>query len=108
MTVKSPGGGGVSTGSQGSIVLAYTDNSGTPGNTTINTPSGRAAIAAAGTACTVTSSCTTATSKVHVCLESADATLTFIKQVVPGAGSFVVTGNAGATGNCKFSFLVFN
>jgi len=84
-----------------------TDNSGTPGNTTINTTSGRAAFAAAGGSVTVTNSKCAATSKVFVQLGSADATLTSVR-VTPGAGSFVVTGNAAATGTTIFDFLLVN
>lgn len=108
MSLKSPGGGGLSTGAGGSLKLSYTDNSGTPGNTTINTPSGRAAIATGASTCQVTSSIVTAISKVMVNLESADATLTTILHTIPGAGSFTVTGSANATGNCTFSFVIFN
>jgi hypothetical protein len=100
--------GAVPLGVGGSIVSGYTNNSGTPGNTTINTPSGRAAIAAAATACVVTCSACLATSKVFVTLESADATLLYVKQVTVAAGSFTVTGVAAATGSCTFSFLVVN
>lgn len=85
-----------------------TDSSGTPGNVTNNAVRGRAAIAAAGTACVVTSSLVTANSMVIAVLRSADATLTFIKSVVTAAGSFTVTGNAAATGACAFDFLVVN
>lgn len=106
--IKSPGTGGLSTGAGSSVVLPYTDNSGTPGATTINTPSGRAAIATGAASCAVTSSIVTATSKVLVNLEGTDATLTTLLHTIPGSGSFTVTGNANATGNTKFSFVVFN
>ena len=96
-------------GSGGSLVQGYTDNSGTPGNTTINTPSGRAAIAGSASTCVVTNSSVVATSKVYVTLETvADATLLYIRGLVTAAGSFTVTGNAAATGTCKFSFIVVN
>lgn len=87
--------------------VARTDISGTPGNGTANTNSGRAAFAAAGTTVTVTNSKCTATSKVFVQLGGADATLTSVR-VTPGAGSFVVTGNAAAAGTTPFDFLVAN
>lgn len=88
---------------------AITDISGTPGNGTVNTPTGRAAFAAAGSTVTITSSLVAATSKIMVTLEgAADTTLTGIVGVTPGAGSFVVTGNAAATATKKFSFVVFN
>jgi hypothetical protein len=98
------------TGAGGSVSAGgYTDNSGTPGNTTINTPSGRAAFGTGTSACTVTCAACTATSKVLVELEGpADTTLTSILFVTPAAGSFVVTGNAASTANPKFRFVVVN
>lgn len=95
-------------GAGGSLVQGYTDNSGTPGNTTINTPSGRAAVAAAASTCVVTNSSVTATSKVIVMNEGSDATATTLLHVVPAAGSFTVTYNAAATAATKFSFVVIN
>lgn len=85
-----------------------TDSSGAPGNVVNNATRGRAAIAAAATACVVTNNQVTANSMVIAVLRSADATLTFIKTVVTAAGSFTVTGNAAATGACPFDFLVVN
>ena len=85
-----------------------TDNSGTPGNTTINTVRGRAAFAAAGSTVTVTSTLVTAASSIFVSLETTDATLLYLLTAIPAAGSFVVTGNAAATATTKFSFIVFN
>lgn len=90
----------------------YTDSTGTPGNVTNNSPSGRAAFAAAASTCVVTNSSVTATSKVFVSLLSADTTLTALAAVpvTIAAGSFTVTGNAAATtaGAAKFQFLVVN
>lgn len=102
--------GAVNSGSGGSLVQGYTDNSGSPGNTTINTPSGRASFAAAASTCVVTCSACTAISKVLVQLETQDTTLTSIITVVPAGGSFTVTGNVAATtgGAAKFRFLVVN
>lgn len=106
--IKSPGTGGLSTGAGGSVVLPYTDNSGTPGNTTINTPRGRAAIAAAGTACVVTNSSVTATSTVLISDKGTDSTATTMRVSSQGAGTFTVTAIAAATGNTVFDFVVFN
>ncbi len=87
----------------------YTDSTGTPGNVTNNSPSGRAAFAAAGSTVTVTNSAVTATSKVFVQLiGAADATLTQITALTIAAGSFTVTGNAAATAAKSFEFLVVN
>jgi hypothetical protein len=87
---------------------SFLDSSGTPGNVTNNNPRGRAAFAAAGSAVTVTNNLVVAGSTVLVSLNSADATLTFIKSAAPGAGSFVVTGNAAATATTVFDFVVIN
>lgn len=87
----------------------YTDSTGTPGNVTNNSPSGRAAIAAAASTCVVTNSSVLATSKVFAqLLGAADATLTSILGVTVAAGSFTVTGNAAATAAKSFEFLVVN
>jgi hypothetical protein len=92
----------------GSLTIPYTDNSGTPGNTTINTPSGRAAIAAAASACVVTNSSVLTTSKIFITLKSGDTTLTTARVTAQSAGSFTVTGNAAATAAAPFDFLVVN
>lgn len=90
-------------GNVGAVTLSTTDNSGAPGNTTINTQRGRCAIAAAASAVTVTSSACAATTDVHCQVITNDATLKSVS-VVPGAGSFVITGNAAATGNTTICF----
>ena len=91
----------------GSLTVLTTDTSGTPGNATINTLSGRAAFAAAGSTVVVTNSTVTATSKVFVSLRAGDATLDSVR-VTPAAGSFTVTGNAAATAITIFDFFVVN
>jgi hypothetical protein len=102
-----PGALGVG-GAGGSLAQAYTNNSGSPGNTTINTPSGRAAIAIGATTCVVTNSTVTASSKVLVDLETTDTGVLYIR-ATPAAGSFTVTGGpAVAAVACTFSFLVVN
>lgn len=85
--------------------LSYTDNSAAPGSATANTFTGRAAIALGASAATITCSKCVAASVVIVTLEDADATLLRVK-VVPGAGSFVVTGNTTATAACKFRWAI--
>lgn len=90
----------------------FTNNSGTPGNTTISKPSGRAAIAASASACIVTNTLVTATSIIIIQVESADATLGVLIPA-PAAGSFTVTNfSAGVatnvTANTNFSFIVIN
>lgn len=86
--------------------ITSTDSSGTPGNVTNNSGRGKAAFATGTNTVTVTNSLVAATSTVLCVLEQTDATLTDILNVVPGTGSFVVTGNANATGTPKFSFVV--
>lgn len=91
----------------GAMSVLTTDTSGTPGNATINTLSGRAAFAAAGSTVVVTNSTVTAASKVFVSLRGGDATLVSVR-VTPAAGSFTVTGNAAATATTIFDFFVVN
>jgi hypothetical protein len=90
------------------LILPRTDSSGTPGNVTNNSMSGRAAFAAAGTAVVVTNSQVTTTSEIFIQLRTADATLTIARVTAQAAGSFTVTGNAAATAIAAFSFLVTN
>ncbi len=85
----------------------YTDTSGTPGSATAHTTSGRSAVALGASAATITCDKCFATSVVTAQLEDLDGTLTHVK-VVPGNGSFVVTGNATATAACKFRWVVTN
>lgn len=89
-------------------VTDYVDDSATAGSRTVNRVRGKNAIAIGAAAATITNSLVTANSQVLVTLEFIDATLTQILTVVPGAGSFVVTGNANATAATKFSWLVIN
>ena len=91
-----------------SLSLSTTDGSGAPGNVTINTPRGRAAIATGVASITVTNPLVTANSTILVALSSTDVTLTSLLRVVPGAGSFTVTGVAVATAPAVFDFVVLN
>lgn len=88
-------------------ILATNTASGTTGNQTINKPSGKVNIAAAGTTVTVTNSMCATTSIVIATLLTNDATAT-IKNVVPGAGSFVITLSAACTAEVAIGFLVIN
>lgn len=78
----------------------------TVGAVTINKPCGRAIIALGAASVVVTNSLVTANSIVIAQLAAIDATLTFVKAVVAGAGTFTITGNANATANCAVNFLV--
>lgn len=91
------------------VVALRADTSGTPGNATINAITGRAAVAAAGTAVTITNSKVTANSEIFIQLRGArDTTLTELRISAQSAGSFTVTGDAAATAAVVFSFLVMN
>ena len=80
---------------------------GTTGNRTINTPAGTVNFAAAATAITVTNNLCTTSSTVFASVRTNDGTAV-IKNVVPGAGSFVITLSAGATAETSVGFLVVN
>ncbi len=80
---------------------------GTTGNQTINKLSGKVNIAAAGTTITVTNNLVTANSIVMCEVGTNDATAT-IKNVVEGAGSFVVTLDAACTAETVIKFFVIN
>lgn len=88
-----------------SFLSALTDSSGTPGNATQNVMRGRAAFAAASSSVTITNSQVAANSTILISLGGTDATLTSVR-VTPGAGSFVVTGNAAATAATVFDYVV--
>lgn len=87
--------------------LAYTIT-GTVGAVQIDKPAGRAIIALGASTVVVTNSLVTANSIVIAQLAAVDATLTFVKAVVPAAGSFTIHGNANATANCAVNFLVIS
>lgn len=92
----------------GGLTIEYTDSSGAPGAATINKPAGKVAIALGAASVVVTNSFVTSDSIVLAVVQTADATLTFIKSVVPGAGSFTITGNAAATAATTVAFVVLN
>ena len=95
------------TGAGGLTINATNTASGTTGNQTINKASGTVNIAAAGTTVTVTNSLVTASSIVFAVIRTNDATAT-IKNVVPGAGSFVINLNAATTAETSIGFFVIN
>lgn len=92
----------------GKLVYDTTDSSGTPGAATINKASGKVSIAASAASVVVTDSAVTASSIVTAVFQATDATCTFIKSVVPAAGSFTVTANANCTAAAKVGFIVSN
>jgi hypothetical protein len=80
---------------------------GTTGNQTINKPSGSVNFAAAATSITVTNSFVTVNSIIAATVMTNDGTA-YVKNVVPGSGSFVITLGAAATGETKVGFVVAN
>ncbi len=80
----------------------------TTGNQTINRPVGTVNIAAWAGSVVVTNSLVTANSIIFTTIRTADATLTSVKSVVAGAGSFTITGNATATAETSIWFMVTN
>lgn len=90
------------------ISFDSTDATGSPGNATINKPTGRVAIAAAAASVVVTNSLVLATSQVFIQALGVDATGLLPRVSNIGAGSFTITVSAAATGNLSFCFLVVN
>lgn len=80
---------------------------GTTGNQTIDKLAGTVNIAAAGTTVTVTNSLVTTSSLIFCELRTNDTTAT-IKNVVPGAGSFVINLGAAATAEVSIGFFIVN
>lgn len=83
------------------------DKSATPGPVTINKTMGRVAIPAGGSSITITNNCCFSNSVILLSMESADAVLTRVR-VVPGNGSFVISGNANASATVKLGFVIMN
>lgn len=84
----------------------YGDSSGIPGAAVINKPAGLFSISIGASSAVITNSLVTAKSIVICVLQSTDATLTFIRAVIPAAGSFTCNGNAVATAATKVAFFV--
>ena len=80
---------------------------GTTGNQTINKINGTVNIAAGGTTVTVTNSKVSATSNVFAVIKTNDATA-ILKNVVPSAGSFIITLNAATTSETAIGFFIIN
>lgn len=87
---------------------SYVNDAATAGNRTVNAMRGKNSIAIGASAVTITNSLVTTASQIIVTLEFIDATLTTILTVVPGSGSFVVTGNANATAATQIGWVVIN
>lgn len=92
----------------GIIFQKKLDSTATPGNVTANlTASGQVAIAAGAGAVTITSDMVDTASRVFAVLQFADATCTYIKNVIPAAGSFTINMNANCTSNTKVAWNIF-
>jgi len=92
------------TGAFTTLAITGTDSSGTPGNVTNNSGSGRAAIAAAATTVVVTSSAVAAAD--HVFIQPRAIGTPTLWSVVTAAGSFTVTVNIAAGATWPFDFVV--
>ena len=103
--VPLPGATTRSTGAFTTIAATGTDSTGTPGNVTNNSGSGRVAMAAAASTVVVTSSAVALADHVFVNPRAFDTTATQFN-VVTAAGSFTITANAPATANLPFDFFV--
>lgn len=92
----------------GSLALERTNTAAaTTGNQTINKMAGSVNFAAAATALTVTNSLVSATSNIFVMIQTNDTTAE-IKNVVPGAGSFVINMGTAPTAETRVAFWVTN
>ena len=100
--------GKLAVGASGLVTFDGTDASGTPGAAVINKPKGQVAVAIGESSVVVTNSLVTAASHVVCTLQFVDAGFTQILSVVPGTGTFTITGNAIAVAATKIGFTVFN
>ncbi len=108
-----PGGNTDGTKLEGQLTVAkglrvgYQSRTSTPGSVTINEISGRATIPAGSSFINVTCDKVFSSSIVMVQLLNADTTLI---RIVPVAidGTITFSGNAAATANVTFSFIIFN
>jgi hypothetical protein len=80
---------------------------GTTGAVTIDRPSGTVNFAAAASALTVTNTLCTTSSIVFATVRTNDTTA-YIKNVVPGAGSFTINLGAAATAETSVGFFIIN
>jgi hypothetical protein len=91
----------------GAQSLRGTDSTSTPGNVTIDKPSGKSAIAAGASTVRVTNSLVASGSRVLVTPHARDATCKELV-AIPGPGFFDVSGTASATSAVPFSWEVSN
>ena len=92
----------------GKLVMDPGDSTATPGNATVNKPSGRSTVASGSSSVTITNSLVNASglaSIVLVTMQTEDGS-NFIKSVTTGSGSFTVNLNATAGTNVNFCWVV--
>jgi hypothetical protein len=89
------------------LLLRTVTTGGTTGNQIINRPAGTVNFAPAATAITVTNSVVNTASIVLAVTRTNDATCS-VKNVVAGAGSFVINMTAACTAETSVGFLVLN
>lgn len=94
-------------GKTGKLGFGSGDSSASPGNATIHSASGKAAVANGAGSVTITSNITTTSSFILVSPIDYDANCQAYK-VVTASGSFTLTCNGNAGANWKFAFLVLN
>lgn len=107
--------GGTSIDGTGTIIAGHGINLdrtitaiGTTGNQTINKAAGTINVAAGAATVTLTNSFITANSIPIPVVRTADATCTFIKSFVPGAGSAVIAMNANCTAATSIGWIITN
>lgn len=88
------------------IQLTVTDDAAPPGNCTLTGVSGKVAIALGASAVVITRTGVTTATKCFAQKLSLDATLTDYR-VVCTANTITITGNANATADCYFDFVIF-
>lgn len=92
----------------GRFVLPAGDTSATPGNATINSSSGKVAVASGANSVTVTcNQCGTASIVFAILQDATEADL-HVRVVVPAAGSFTIYLSASTSAARKVGFIVFN
>lgn len=91
---------------RGAFLSPSADATATPGDVTIDQPSGRAAIPAGASSVTITNACVSAGDTVQVTALGRDPTCRDLVVDSVADGSFGVSGTAGATAATRFMFTV--
>jgi len=108
--VTNPNGGGdvnlVSTDASIWNLNGGKDSTGSPGAATLNGSSGRSAIAAGASSVAITNALVSSGSRVMAQLQTTDGTCLYVKNVVPGSGTFTINVNANCTGNTNVAWAL--